>query len=161
MFNKTTVLMISLFVLMAGGWGYVKTEEMLADIKISKSPVLTEAKIIKSDSYSRTKKGRTTVRYTIVYSFLVDGQEFKREISLVNEKGEKAVEKGVLDIAYYKENPKVNKLASNYDIESSMSGLIWALLKLSLLSIGMAVFAGFILALKFGWLNKDEPVAQS
>ncbi|WP_226645059.1 hypothetical protein [Microbulbifer variabilis] len=161
MLNKTTVLIICLFILIAGSWGFTEANGMLADMKISKAPVFTEAKIVESDSYTRTKKGRTTVRYTIVYSFFVDNQEFKRKISLVNGEGEKAVERGVLDIAYYKENPNVNKLASNYDSQSSMSGMIWALLKLSLLSLGAAAFAGFILALKFGWLKKDEPVAQS
>lgn len=86
------------------------------------------------DSSSRTKKGHTTTTYEFEYRYSVDGKEFVQEYSAVNEKGEKYVDAGFIEIAYANGEPGRSGALHTLKRQASFGGLIkrsligWAIL---------------------------------
>jgi len=160
---KTKLLILALFFLIVGGIGVQEVDNFLLNSRIDSNPSFTTAQVIDHNVYTKSKRGAKTVTYNIQYSFDVDGKAYENRVTLTNESGARVLANGSVDIAYLKSNPSINRLKGGFVGGKTTKDLVWMLVQLVIFGVLMSSFLGFILALKFGWIdlkpqeNEDEP----
>ena len=153
---KTKLLILALFFLIVGGLGVPEVESFLLNSRIDSNPSTTTAQVVDHQKYTKSKRGVRTDTYNIQYTFDVNGKVYNNHVSLTNDSGENVLAKGSVDIVYLTSNPSINRLQGGFVSGKTTKDLIWMLIQLFIFSAVMATFLGFILSIKFGWIDLES-----
>ena len=153
---KTKILIGLIFLGIFGAGGGNEINDYIQDKSILEDPERTVASVIEHNLYSKTKKGVTTDNHNFRYEYEVEGKKYFGSMTLVNESGERLLEKGTFEVLYKKSRPKLHKSPLTIDSERTIGSLIKTLLAMVVFALVLSVVIGGILALKLGWLKKTE-----
>ena len=130
-------------------FAYLSVTTYLDATSILEDHTVVEAPVELTDISYRTKRGHTTTTYDFRYTYTVDGRDYSKDHSAVNEKGVRYLEDKFVTIAYSNTDPSNAGILVNLENQSSIGRFIKSFLIIALVLGIIGIFV-------YGWALPDD-----
>ncbi len=130
-------------------FAYLSVTTYLDATSILEDHTVVEAQVELVDISYRTKRGHTTTTYDFRYTYTVDGRDYSKNHSAVNEKGVRYLENKSVTIAYSNSDPSNAGILVNLENQSSIGRFIKSFLIIALVLGIIGIFV-------YGWALPDD-----